>query len=505
MDLDLGAVEVAEVVEKVVAGRGHLRPEVRNVLVRELVRIDKGQDLAEPREDGVLALERVFAEKQVEHRDRRVPLRAEVCVRHRDLVPGVACADAQRRAGTVGWGCMGVGGRAAGHRGAHSHVREQGVRQGIRRREEVVAAARAIGAQPIPVHDRHPCARAPAPASAGLELPPLAPAGPANNEAVGRAAGPARARARGARERGRRRGDALTCTDARDAERGTRERGTRERSSSARSSSTSPSEQTRVRFVRESTSWVHEVDSSVTISADWRGPVSPPAGTGGMNFLGGTGEVRLPPQPRRGAWRSVSALRLRSPALPAPPALLSRCLTCESATATCAGRQSMMGGLGNLGNLASGMGAVGEMFGQQAAPQAAAAAAAGGAFRVCWQCGAPHARPGCGAVLLRVPALNTLARARARAEAGDAVAQFQRQKKLVADALSVTERLGKLVDTDISDVPTPRSAGAVACCTWGSRPRVGGVKLQAVALAMGQRHQRPRAHAARAASPSRGC
>jgi C-terminal processing protease CtpA/Prc/predicted nucleic acid-binding Zn-ribbon protein len=39
------------------------------------------------------------------------------------------------------------------------------------------------------------------------------------------------------------------------------------------------------------------------------------------------------------------------------------------------------------------------------------------------------------------------------------VAKLQRQKKLVADSLGLNERICKLVDTDISDVPTPRSSG----------------------------------------------
>ena len=76
------------------------------MLLCELVRVDKGQDLTEPRENGVLALEWVFTEEEVEHGDGRVPLRAEVCVRHRYLV----------------------------------HVCEQSVGQVIRRLEEVVGA-----------------------------------------------------------------------------------------------------------------------------------------------------------------------------------------------------------------------------------------------------------------------------------------------------------------------------------------------------------------------------
>jgi len=42
---------------------------------------------------------------------------------------------------------------------------------------------------------------------------------------------------------------------------------------------------------------------------------------------------------------------------------------------------------------------------------------------------------------------------------GDAVSQFQRQKKLVCDALGLTEKVFKIVDTDVWNVPAPGSSG----------------------------------------------
>ena len=44
-------------------------------------------------------------------------------------------------------------------------------------------------------------------------------------------------------------------------------------------------------------------------------------------------------------------------------------------------------------------------------------------------------------------------------ESGNVAEQMQRQKKLVADCLDLTARVRKTADTDVSDVPTPRSSG----------------------------------------------
>jgi len=42
---------------------------------------------------------------------------------------------------------------------------------------------------------------------------------------------------------------------------------------------------------------------------------------------------------------------------------------------------------------------------------------------------------------------------------GDAVSQFKRQKKLVSDPLGLTEKVLKIVDTDVWDLPAPGSSG----------------------------------------------
>jgi len=44
-------------------------------------------------------------------------------------------------------------------------------------------------------------------------------------------------------------------------------------------------------------------------------------------------------------------------------------------------------------------------------------------------------------------------------EAGDAIEQMQHQKKLVADCTQLAGSVRKTADTDVADVPTPRSSG----------------------------------------------
>mmetsp|Transcript_794 Transcript_794/g.2138 ORF Transcript_794/g.2138 Transcript_794/m.2138 type:complete len:348 (-) Transcript_794:198-1241(-) len=85
-DLDLAAVEAGKVLKKALIGKGHLVLEVADVSAGDLVRVDEGENLAEPREDAVAAPEGGRAEEHVKGSRHLVAPRLPVTVAHCDLV-----------------------------------------------------------------------------------------------------------------------------------------------------------------------------------------------------------------------------------------------------------------------------------------------------------------------------------------------------------------------------------------------------------------------------------
>ncbi len=86
VDLDLAAVERAQVLPERLLRRRHERAQVRDLRRREAEGLDEAQHLLEARKDGELAAERRLAEEHVERRVRLRLARLPVRVAHGDLV-----------------------------------------------------------------------------------------------------------------------------------------------------------------------------------------------------------------------------------------------------------------------------------------------------------------------------------------------------------------------------------------------------------------------------------